>query len=204
MELLEQLIFQSEFILEEYKQGTFIHGVCRAFIKEISLDLPNRSAWEDPSFKDKKKDIMKKFSIGSRALSDVINVIQTHKEFAQNIGISLKVTEISNEEYVKYKELYNDYHKNLSSQADYIEYKNQIADYIVDTISEDAVYGLRAFWEIGFYKLYSEQYEPLVIHFKSSLDAQYIVFRDLLKSRRILKYIESGMKRCGQLYFIED
>ena len=204
IELLERTTYHAEFILEEYVQETFVHGVCRENIEKISLDLPKRETWPDSGFKIVKKEIMKKYSIGSRALSDVINIIQTHKEFSCNIGVILPVNEIIKAEYIKLKEIFTDYHKNIRSQKDRYEYKNKMTDYIIESLSDKAICAIRTFWEIGFHGLYSEQYEPLVKHFIVKNDVYCIVFMELIDMRRSVERIEVGIKRCGQIHLLED
>lgn len=196
--ILDDFVFCADFLLEEYNQKTFIKGLSRKIIEEISLELPDRKHWSDSSFKTTKAEIMHKFSISSNTLTKVINLIQKHKEFSSNIGINLPVCDITKDEFVKFKELFLCFHNNIESKKDYIEYKEQISKLIVTNISDSAIYALRTFKEIGFFNKYSEEYSPLLNHFKSKNDSNDLVFSSLLSNQSNINHIESGINKCGQ------
>lgn len=77
-EYLDQLHELNLWLKEEYAQGTFTSKLSRPMIYQLTRDLPPKSDWTAPEFKHTKKQLMNKYGIGSRDLSNAIDKIKTH------------------------------------------------------------------------------------------------------------------------------
>ena len=99
---LDELHYLNKYLCEEYAWGTFTKKLSRKNLFEIASFLPPRSKWKDESFCAIKNTIKKRYGIGSKELSESINRIETHFEFAPQIEMSvplLGVVDADIEEY---------------------------------------------------------------------------------------------------------
>lgn len=79
----------NQYLLNEYRWGSFTKQLSRKNIFEIASLLPPRTTWADETFGATKELIKKRFNIGSKELSESIKLIESHFEFAPAIEISV-------------------------------------------------------------------------------------------------------------------
>ena len=92
---------------DEYSTGTFICGLSRYEIEEISKKLPRKSEWIDPSFDIISDQIKLEYNIPSnKSYSKILDLIKRHKEFSYNIGVINISTVLTRNDYNFYKEEY--------------------------------------------------------------------------------------------------
>ena len=92
---------------DEYSTGTFICGLSRYEIEEISKKLPQKSEWVDPSFDIISDQIKLEYNIPSnKSYSKILDLIKNHKEFSYNIGIINISTVLTKNDYNFYKQEY--------------------------------------------------------------------------------------------------
>lgn len=202
-DIKERITYHLEYLEEEYKQKTYTGKINRAIIELISHDLPARNTWNDSKFCEVKDTIKEKYKISSNTLVKIIRIIDSHREFSSNIGVVLPVTDLLKNDYDIYRAQYFDYQKNIKKQMDRVQYKNDITNTIINSINSNAISAIRAFYEIGFHRIYSEEYDLLITHF-SKKDPFDIIFFDLLDGGRNIELIEKGMACCGQLQLISN
>jgi len=202
-EIKERLTFIIDFLQEEYNQKTIIGNINREMIEKISFELPKRNMWKEKEFDDVKRMIQEKHKISSRKLSLVIKTIEKHREFSSNIGVVIPIPGLSVYEFSYFRTKYTEYKQNVKSQRKFLDYKNDIAKEISDKLPKEAISALRSLYEIGFHRIYSEEFDLVLKHFndKESFD---LVFFELLDGGRNIEWIEKGMRICGQLQFLTE
>lgn len=84
-ELCQDFTLYMDCLVDEYKTGTYTKNLNRKDIKIIAQSLPVFSEWRNDYFDDVKNDLKKKFNIGSKELSEAINIIKNHFEFRRYI-----------------------------------------------------------------------------------------------------------------------
>ncbi len=191
-----------EFLIEEYIQKTFIDGVSRNDIFEISKMLPQRYDWGKPEFLVIKKQIMEKFKISSNKFSKVLNIIQKHTYFSLNIGIENKIKTISSSEFNNYLGLYSDFIKRIENES-FNKVQNEISNKIIKLLPKKVIYSLCSLKEIGNQNLYPEYHEQLFTYY-SKLNLFSIVFDRLVRTGYLLFYLKKGLLACGQKTLLEE
>ncbi len=73
------------YLVDEYKVGTYTKRLNRQDIENIAKSLPIFSEWRNDDFDDIKNNLKKEFAIGSKELSEAINIIKNHLEFRRYI-----------------------------------------------------------------------------------------------------------------------
>jgi hypothetical protein len=111
--IIEYVYFIIDRLKIEYDTGTFISGLSRQEIEEISKKLPKKPKWTEPSFDNISDQIKLEYDIPSnKSYSKILNLIKKHKEFSYNIGIINVSTVLTKYDYSFYKEEYLNAHAN--------------------------------------------------------------------------------------------
>lgn len=84
-ELCESFTLHMNYLVDEYKVGTYTKRLNRQDIENIAKSLPIFSEWRNDDFDDIKNNLKKEFAIGSKELSEAINIIKNHLEFRRYI-----------------------------------------------------------------------------------------------------------------------
>lgn len=84
-ELCQSFTLYMDYLVDEYKAGTYTNKLNRQDIEIIAQSLPAFSEWRNDYFDDIRNDLKQKFSICSKELSDAINIIKNHFEFRRYI-----------------------------------------------------------------------------------------------------------------------
>lgn len=198
--VFEKFEFLSMQLLLEYAEGTFLDGISRRDIELISKELPPSDLWINDEFNQVKMLIKEKYKIGSKKLSDIINIIKNHREFSANIGKLVPVREIDAEKYSFFRKCFDEF-QNEEKEGGRYKQKQFVVSKICSKMSTIEIASLVAFRDIGYFSLYSEQYDSLVKKYKIENPTD-LVNDYLLDSFRVIEWIESGMKKCAQNHFI--
>jgi len=222
--IIEYVYFIIDNLTTEYDVGTFICGLSRHEIEEISKKLPKKSNWSEPSFKVISEQIKSEYNIPSnKAYSEILDLIKKHKEFSYNIGITNISTVLTKDEYNIFKmgylysraierpegiqtvsfeklfEINNDLAN--TNQKPYLEKKNDFINSVIDNLSLESIAALCSFYDIGHENLYSEQYEK-VFDFYLKGNKYNLVLDRLSDGYRRVDDIEKGIKKCGQVHLL--
>lgn len=84
-EICKVFTYEMDSLVDEYKAKTFTKRLSRKDIEGIAQELPIFEEWTNPSFSNIKAGLKAKLSIGSKELSEAINIIQNHIEFKRYI-----------------------------------------------------------------------------------------------------------------------
>lgn len=144
--ICEALTYEMDSLVGEYRVKTFTKSLSRKDIEGIAQELPIFEEWANPSFSHIKEALKAKLAIGSKELTEAINIIKKHMEFKRYI-------------YPKIYELQIDKDKLtviLSGSAN--------GEYI-DTFTDEEVASLRTLVELGTSTMdgpyFSEDYKDL-------------------------------------------
>lgn len=89
MEKFDDLIYFLGSCVDEYSLGTFTKSLSRTDIGEISKKLPFYEEWRTEKFKEVKDQIKQEYQLGSKELTDALNLIKKHRLFSSNIGFRI-------------------------------------------------------------------------------------------------------------------
>lgn len=210
-EMIDNFSYILSDIIEEYRQGIFTEKLSRTQISEISLLIGDIKNW-----KTSKDEIKKKYNIGSKELTDAVNIIKSHREFSMNIGEEIKFHNVSCAALKAYKE-YQIKSVNLihiqkvkgplglefeESVQDEGELK-KLEDNFLSVVSYDELIFFISCIEIIKANLYSEQ-------LGSTYDEFFEAYHNCSKSAlyklgggRLHSHLIAGLKRCGQMTYLD-
>ncbi len=192
---MDKLHRLNKYLCEEYKAGTFTKKLSRKNIFELATHLPPRHTWSDAPFATTRVMLKAKYNIGSKELSEAINIIKAHYELAPLIEISIPLLGVNDEDiddffchWFKQNKLPSDTdpinfdgHIDMSS-FDIIEYmekqsKNQKAvwDIVSQNLTPERLAGLTSLFNFAYYLGFSELYEQM---FKSDLQEAKTIFNN--------------------------
>jgi len=203
--LMEKLWCLSSYLLNEYKRKTFTTFLSRSQIKEIAKALPPRSSWANSTFDDVKKDLKEKYDISNTAFSNALNIIQAHREFSSYIESIIPVDELTERDYLLFKEKMCHFHS-IDHAIDHAIDMESYLEAMVSFLAPCAICSLRAFYEIGYFEFkgsFSEDYDSLVKLFLDK-DSCETYLMEFINSRRTIEWIEKGMRICGQTHFFNN
>lgn len=196
-------------IIDEYKQGIFTKKLSRTQIDEISSLIGNINNW-----KTSKDEIKKKYNIGSKELTDAVNMIKSHREFSMNIGKEIKFHNISPEALDAYKQYYTDavklihvkrvkgplgieYEENVQDEDEMKKLENKF----LSIVTYDELIFFIACIEITKMYQYSEQLDSI---YKELFDEYHHSSKSAfykLGGGRLHSFLVGGLKRCGQMTY---
>lgn len=191
-EQLEELHYLSDTLIREYQQGTYTQRLSRVDVAEIAEKLPVFSEWRDDSFKDIKKELKAYYGIGSKELSEAIDLIKKHYEFSLNIGLKVELNKCDYDDLNVFFNCLLRSHPlegylggprvvNMADIMDdvlakmYVDKKNDL-DSIGDCknrIDIDALIEIFALYEFGRYLDYSESFMTMY-EYEQSLKQNYL------------------------------
>lgn len=182
-EKMTAFTYYMDFLIDEYKTGTYTKKLNREDIEKIAKELPVFNEWNSESFKLVKESIKDKFNIGSKELSNVIDIIKNHIEFKRYIYPDIYELEVDKIKLINF--LNGKYSSGDIKDFD----KKEIAS-------------LRTLVELGTSiidgRYYSEDYSRLYEHFlENIINEEYYKISDyeysLVNKHRILK----GLDKIG-------
>lgn len=87
----------TEYLIEEYSQGTFTRSLSRHQLLHMAIELPARETWTNESFGDIKKLLKSKYNLSSNEFSKALHLIQTNHQMASQIGIQVPIEGLKTE-----------------------------------------------------------------------------------------------------------
>lgn len=183
---LEELNRLNNDLIEEYSVGTVTVKLSRNDIYKIATRLPDREEWEDNAeFGKSREGIKKDFRLTSNQFSKVVNIIQGHYEFSQEINLEIHLRYSNSDDYLIYFDCLNNIHPDrkvtaspsdigLKSGKEFIGLVEEIQkqDLIIsdcverclENISYEALADIEALYELGRYpsQYWSENYARLL------------------------------------------
>jgi hypothetical protein len=195
---LEALDFYSSFLITEYQQGTFAGGLSREMIRKLAHELPHIDSWssDKEDFTRIKEAIKSKYDLSSNTLSKAIDLIKKNFEFSPIIGKELIIKEISPNELGDFFKIYKDFLQERHSN-DFNSTFHKYSELIKGKMSRQAISSLSQLYDIGYFRLYPEEYEKgLIIKEKEDVD---VLIRFYLLGNGIVKEkIIRGLEICRQ------
>ena len=116
MKKFDDLICFLESCVDEYSLGTFTKSLSRVDIWEISKKLPAYEEWSTEKFKEVKEQIKQEYRLGSKELSDALNLIKEHRLFSTNIGCEKIFGTVTEDELKEYASLVKCYEEKDKSK----------------------------------------------------------------------------------------
>lgn len=144
---LDNLLYLTEFLREEYSLNTFTKKLSRQQLFSLADELPNISSWKNDSFIEIKNNIMEKFSLGSRDLSKAINIIKTNYELSHKIDSRLPLKGIDEYDLIWFLDFWMELNPEILSRqcTESVMIKFDV-DSIMESLERDANVE-RKFWE---------------------------------------------------------
>lgn len=213
---LEYLIHVLSDLYSEYSQGTFTANLSRKQLIDISIELPNYKEWQNPSFRQTKESLKKKYNISSNELSKAINIIKEKRFLAVNIGLEIPFKDFSDYFTQKFKEIIQLVQEEIDSAVsveklgrfnctkETIDNRDKILPFISKFTKEDKIL-FHTFIEVGMLSTiyYDEELENVYNYVSSMIDNwsdEYLYSKLRLVLRGDFK---RGLEICGQLSIIE-
>jgi hypothetical protein len=201
---LETLDYYSSFLITEYEQGTFVGNLSRDVIRKIAIDLPNIESWNDSkgNFTQIKKGLKQKYDLSSNTLSKVIDLIKENFEFAPLIGKELIINDISINELKDFFKLYEDFliERHTNDFNNTIESKSVL---IKEKLTPNAIYSLSQLYDVGYFRLYPEEYQK-GLEMKKNENIDVLIRFYLLGNGIVKEKILTGLKICRQTKLLEN
>lgn len=209
MEKFDDLIYFLGSCVDEYSLGTFTKSLSRTDIGEISKKLPFYEEWRTEKFKEVKDQIKQEYQLGSKELTDALNLIKKHRLFSSNIGCERMFGTITEDELKEYASLVKYYWEKDKSKEKVviawddlaeIQQNAKILKNYLSKISIETLNTLLCFYEIGNSNLTVEKLENTYKYIvDSEFDEMYIIRK--LKQKNACLRIIVGMKKCGQVTY---
>jgi hypothetical protein len=212
---LDDLHLLNVYLLEEFGQGTFTANLSRKKIFDIANQLPNRNEWSNPEFGQTRAGIKSKYGLSNKELSNCINIIQSHFEFAPLIGIEKPLLGATDEEIVTFVNYWLKFHDQPPSTLDSetrldaivrdAAMRGEIWTGMSPQLTPEMLAGFRALFyfarEMGFSeryeRIYDVEFAETSSEHSSSKDEMKTRFFDLLsKTNAIRNFLIS-------LYFLQ-
>ncbi|MGR0304966.1 hypothetical protein [Acinetobacter beijerinckii] len=196
---LDDLIYLTDSLIDEYKLGTFTSKLSRAQIFNFVKVLPSYHEWSKTSFIEIKKDLKLKYDLSNNDFSKIVNHIKNNYELSYKLGLKKNLAFLSDSDILEvcdiwatyfepqFRELYN--HTDLTPEDNS---SDQIEEWIKSTelhkkginllenkLSENYVADLQALYYLSIDQhQYSENY---IFRFKSfQNEAKYKKLSDSL------------------------
>ena len=197
------------YIIEEYRQGIFTEKLSREQIAEISSLIGNIKDW-----RTSKDDIKMKYNIGSKELTDAVNIIKAHREFSMNTRKEIIIHNISGAALEAYKE-YQIYavkllHDQKVKDPLGLEYEERqqeedklikIEEIFLSAVSYNELVFFITCIEIIKTNLYSEQFDSTYEELSEAYhnDPKSALYK--LGGGKLHRQLIAGLKRCGQMTY---
>lgn len=209
-EELERLLLELEdlslYLYEEYSQNSTVAGFSRNVIKKIAIELPDRDLWSnpssDPTISEVKKNIIKKYNIGSnKKLDKIIEYIESHAEFSLLINKEIPIEELSVLELKRFVEIYDQYLSDNQSVS-FFDFENKYVKMVSDNLPHKAIAALAHLFDMGYFDLYSEEYLRGLPQ-KLEEEDYFLITDYLFRGRRTIERIKYGLIKTGQKTLLE-
>lgn len=200
-ENLEHLESLTDLLYDEYRQKSVIDTLSRMQLSLIAKDLLPISKWKESEFDDNKRFIKDKFSIGSKTLSNAIKFIKNHREFSMLIGCEIRLPHVSEDALIWFFRIHSEFESKLSVNK-YSEIIYEYIDLIRSRLSLECIASLAVLYDIGYFNLYSEEFD-YGFDEKIKDDIQYLIRFYLLDNGIVKEKIALGLEATGQKTLIQ-
>lgn len=206
--LLNSFEHLTEYLVDEYGQGTFTNQLSRDDLRDISLELPHVSEWTDSCFNIVRNDLKNRYEISSNELSRAINLIKDHREFSSNIGVNIPLKGLDHAALKAYADIYHEYHSRISSQSATAKTKRSLERRLVGKVStnlpKSAITAIYTLYELGKLSYFSESYDSLFDrYYQQEYELQFFCSY-ILRSRRALEFIRRGLEKVAQIELLSE
>ncbi len=180
---LDNLLFLTEFLREEYSLNTFTTKLSRQQLFSLADELPSIHLWRNDSFKETKKKLMERFSLGSRDLSKAIDLIKSNYELNHRIGLRLPLKGIDEYDLIWFLDFWMELNPEILSRKNHrsglVEFdfgsmlesldrdakvKATFWDNLNDYLTPESLAGLNAIFYFARDKKFSERYVSIYEH----------------------------------------
>lgn len=186
---MENFNFLIEYLDNEYKVCTYTKHLHRKDIEFIAKMLPVYMDWRKDEFNIVKKEIKSRFKIGSRELSQVINLIKEHIEFKRYIFPNVYELQINKDKLIEF-----------------VSGEFTIDD--LEKFSDEEISCIKTLVELGANPInvmyYSEYYSPLYEKYFSDLkSSDYQRKSDYFYGLRNINRIKRGLEMIGYSFIFK-
>ena len=207
-------LFSLNEMIKEYYIGTFTKHLSRNDIQEIANQLPIYEKWKNQEFTECKIKIKSDYGIGSKELSEAINIIKENSLFRSMIGKENLLGKITKDEILCYGSFVKEFYveptlipEEKIEECEWEELKNiqQLHKRKMESasgISDNALCTLAAFGDmIETTDIFCEGYERHFQHFKNpSISRDYLIKK--IGTYNSLIRVARGMRFCGQITYL--
>lgn len=209
---IEAIIGKMDYLITEYKTGTFTKKLSREDILNIAKALPNKCEWGTPIFTEIKERIKEEYKLSNNEFSKAVDQIKIHREFSAHIKCELEFGEILDASLKGYVNLVSTMNEQTKSEKGKLEYEDAglYLDEIVafhkkkmdaaSAITDEDLYYFLTYLEMGSYDIFSEYLEDVFLGFKEDKDLTRDYMVTKIKSINACNRILKGMKSCGQIH----
>ena len=195
--ILEEIVWLTNSLLEEYSQRSIVSNKSRSEIEEIANKLPPVNDWHNNSFKKLKEKLKYEYSLSSNQLSRIISFIKSHREFSSLIGKEIKIDELDVKDLAWFIKTYDEFLENKSDCEDYKEFLHKTIRKIYRKLSKIKVASIAQLYDMGYFRLYSEEYDRGLK--EKMKEDKVILIRVYLLGNIIVKdKIKLGLESMGQ------
>ena len=99
--LASELSYLTDYLLLEYRVGTYTKNLSRNDIEQIAFSLPKKDNWKSQNLKKHQLDAKNKYGIGCREFKEVLEIIKKNIEF-NNIVSNEYTLNINEEKLIKF------------------------------------------------------------------------------------------------------
>ncbi|MBP6713366.1 MAG: hypothetical protein KA157_05465 [Aliarcobacter sp.] len=201
-----EMTFLLESLENEYKQNTFTSKLSRFEIACIAEELPLREEWGNDSFTAIKDMIKDKYNLSSRNFSEVLNIIQRHREFSLEIGVEIPIEHLNLEKMGKAIVLIDEVVQeqigfNINNPKFTNEKLNNANHIFNNEFTKSEITCLYTMIEHGLSRYYSEGYDLLYNIFEVQEDKESMII-ELYKKNAIAR-IKESLEKLGQRTLLE-
>ncbi|WP_299143412.1 hypothetical protein [uncultured Vibrio sp.] len=182
---LDNLLFLTEFLTEEYSLKTFTKKLSRQQLFSLADELPSFSTWKNESFKETKKTVRKQFSLSSNDLTKAIDIIKSNYELRHKIDYRLPLKGIDEYDLIWFLDFWMELNPEILSRQDKVGLVEIDVDSIVDSLQREATIKAK-FWDnLNGY---------LTVESLAGLNAIYYFARDKMFSETYVRSYENELK----------
>lgn len=218
--LIDELKWLVLKLIDEYELGTYTKNLSRAQIDAISQHLPPREHWTLESFKEVKAQLKEKFNIGSKELTEALNIIQKHYEFSLNIAITLPLKALNFDTLKLFIYSWLAFHSDEERNMDLIdavldatlrEKKFKALNEVAESLSVECKADIGAIFYLARHPEYSEYYND--VYDSEYRDAEYSqkeetskreYIRHFLAKTNFIRNLVISLRLLGQTQLLND
>jgi hypothetical protein len=221
-ELLMKLKYRIFDLGAERRTGTFTKACSRRDLLEIAKMLPPMEQWTEAVFDVAKEAVKTRFSLGSKAISDAVNVIKVNRELKAVVGVETNLVHLSDDTALFVVEQWRRLHpvndegedvvldcfdmKRFEGMRERLALEKEVYDVLMSRLSPEEIADLHAVFYLGRNKEFSEYYEAMLERFKGQHALEkdlYSQIDQMMAKTNFLQAFRDGAARLGRLGLAE-